>query len=197
MGNVAAIVVAAGLSSRMKGAQKILLPFQGKTLLEHVVANISKAGINEIILVTNPGIHHQIPEMQQVKLVVNPDFKNGLTSSIQHGILACSEETKGFMICLADMPLIDSSIYYQIKESFMVSLVNDSYTISVPFFENQKGNPVIFSSAYRSQLLNHRESEGCKSIIKENFKHVVKVNLNVDSILKDIDTPSDYDSLKT
>ena len=195
MAKVVAIVVAAGLSSRMDGAQKLLLPFRGKTMIEWVVDQIRIGGIDEIIVVTNPTISDQIPKMNSTKRVVNPDFQNGLTSSIRHGILACSSQVDGFMICLADMPFIDARVYQLLKSAFIASHESDPLTLVAPFYKKQKGNPVIFSSAYRLQLLNHLEPDGCKSILQENFKHVLKVSVDEDSILKDIDTPSDYQAL--
>jgi molybdenum cofactor cytidylyltransferase len=67
----------------------------------------------------------------------------------------------------------------------------------LPFHDGKKGNPVIFSSFYRDQILKHKETEGCKEIVQQHRQHVVKVGITSPFVLQDVDTPSDYEKLKS
>jgi len=100
------------------------------------------------------------------------------------------------MICLADQPLMTTEDYNRIIEAFEHSYASNEKCIVVPFFEGKKGNPVIFSQYYHEAILNHKNSEGCREIIQANKAHIVKINMPNDHILRDVDTPEDYEKLK-
>ena len=96
------------------------------------------------------------------------------------------------MICLGDQPTIKTEDYDQIIRAFDQAYAKDTKSIVVPFHEGKRGNPVIFSASYKTEILNHQNMEGCKGIIQENAQHIVRVSLSNAGILTDIDTPEDY-----
>ncbi|HEV3251229.1 MAG TPA: nucleotidyltransferase family protein, partial [Puia sp.] len=112
---LSAIVLAAGLSKRMGKANKLLLPYKGKTVIEIVVENILTAGLGEVIVVTG----HEEEKLRNalknlaVDFVHNPRYLTGMTSSIQEGIRPA--KGKGYMICLSDMLLISADEYALLK----------------------------------------------------------------------------------
>lgn len=191
MAKVTAIVLAAGLSKRMGEENKLFLPIQDKAMIDWVIEAIDASHVDEIILVGSESSMEQLEKWKsyRIQLVENKSYKSGMTSSIQVGVSAASGD--GFMICLGDQPKIKTKTYNQLIESF--SQKPDS--IILPFHEGQKGNPVIFPSAFRDKILNHKEPEGCKEIVQFNTDLIVKVEVNDSGVLMDVDTREDHENL--
>ncbi len=191
------ILLAAGQGTRMGGPNKLLLPFQGSTILEHTLGQLLTADIGPVIVVTG----HQREKVTElladypVQEVFNPDFQTGMTSSIQAGVRAADEQA--YMICLSDMPMIPTAAYQLLNNRFLEQLQTDDRTIVLPRFNTQKGNPVIFSAAYREAILQHPEPEGCKGIVQANAAHVVWVDVADEGVVRDVDTQEDYQSCKS
>jgi molybdenum cofactor cytidylyltransferase len=189
-----AIVLAAGLSRRMGQANKMLLPFGDSTILETTLQQLSGAGIVDIIVVTGHE-HERVKALLQnhaVQVVFNSDFEKGMTTSIQAGILAARAETQGWMICLADMPLLTAEEYALLIKQFTTALATDPKAIVQPRFHDQPGNPVIFSACYREPILALDFPEGARPIVQGHRQHIVPVPLLTDHCLRDIDTPEDF-----
>ena len=183
---VSAIVMAAGLSSRMGEQNKLLLPFKNKSIIETTIANIIGAGMEEIIIVLGDEadkIKNAIIDLP-VKTIYNPDYKNGLTGTIQQGIRQA--KGNGFMLCLSDMVLINSG-----EQQVFI----DPHCICVPVYNGQKGNPVLFSSNYKEKILSEKEKEGCKGIVQANKENIFMVEMQTSHVLQDIDSLDDYNKL--
>ena len=192
---ISAILLAAGSSVRMGAVNKLLLPWQGATVIATTAANLVAAGLQEVIVVTG----HQPAEIRSalhnlpVRFVHNPSFTSGLTSSIQTGVGIAGGN--GYMICLADMALITSGEYALLSAAFQRGFLPDDRCIILPEFNHKTGNPVIFSSVYRSDILRHPEKEGCKTLVRSNILHHLRVPMPSDHVLIDIDYPDDYKTL--
>ena len=192
---LSAIVLAAGESRRMKERNKLLLLFRNTIVIRHVVENILAAGLDEVIVV----LGHEAGKVQgaltnlSVKFVLNENFEKGMTTSIQAGVKNASGS--GCMICLSDMVMINSGEYAMMKDEFLKQLEHDSTCICIPRYNNEKGNPVIFSSHYRDAILQHEEMEGCKAIVQQNKKHIHWIEMNTPHVLQDMDSPEDYEQL--
>ncbi len=189
---ISAIVLAAGASQRMKGKNKLLLDFGHKTVLETTVSNILDAGIQEVIVVVGNEADRVKEAIKQLPVTVieNLHYRNGMTSSIQQGVKHATHQ--GYMICLADMVLIRPEEYRLLKNSFEEQFKLNPECICIPIYNNQKGNPVIFSSHYKESILQHQEPEGCKEIVQRNQQNCIKVEMPTNHILKDMDYYEDY-----
>lgn len=192
---LSAIVLAAGSSRRMGNKNKLLLPYNGKTVLTTTTGNILAAGIEEVIVVTGhdatlvEGAIRHLP----VSIVHNSRYERGMTSSIQEGVRAAKGD--GYMICLSDMVLITPGEYALLKNNFEEKRQSNSKCICLPQYKDGKGNPVIFSSWYKDAILQHEETEGCKQIIRSNKENIYWVGMPTDHVLRDMDSPGDYEAL--
>lgn len=192
---ISAILLAAGSSVRMGAVNKLLLPWQDATIVAATTTRLLTAAPGEIIVVTG----HQAPEIRKalhalpVHFIHNPSFATGLTSSIRTGVGIARGE--GYMICLADMVLITPEEYALLFTAFQHQHFLDDRCIILPDFKDTIGNPVIFSAAYRSDILNHPENEGCKTLVRSNKTHHLRVTMPSDHVLRDIDYPDDYKAL--
>ena len=115
---VSAVVLAAGMSTRM-GRNKLLLSFQDKPLVVHAVETLLASKVGEIIVVLgheSEKVWEQLEayasqvsnraQKSRVRLVKNPDYRDGLSTSVRTGVQAGSREAGAIMIYLADQPLI-------------------------------------------------------------------------------------------
>lgn len=192
---LSAILLAAGSSRRMGTTNKLLLPWQNQPIVAVTAANLLAAGFEEVIVVTG----HQAAEVTAVlnhlplQLVHNPRFEEGMTGSIQTGIVQA--RGKGYMICLADMFLIAPAEYILLKKAWEQQFAIDDHCIGIPEYRGEKGNPVILPCILRSEILSHEEKEGCKEIVRNNSQHQFLISMPTDHILRDLDTIEEYTSL--
>ncbi len=196
MAKVTAIVLAAGLSRRMGKENKLFLPFNETTIIDTVVRQIIKSKVDQLVIVGSELSLDRLKQYQSdnILIVDNPEYETGMTSSIKAGVQA-AEICEGYMICLGDQPMITTGIYDQIIDSFLSNHPKDNATIKVPFHKGKKGNPVIFSSHYKRDILSHTEPEGCREIVQAHKSHINKIEISSSSILVDIDTREEYDRL--
>lgn len=190
---VTAILLAAGSSRRMGSPNKLLLPWNGKPLIASTAENILAAGIGELILVTGheAGAITAALSGLPIRTIHNPHYDEGMTGSIRTGVSIARGQ--GFMICLGDMVLITPDEYVLIKTAFEQQYSRDIQCILLPEYQEQKGNPVVFSSAYRDAILLHPEEDGCRSLVRSHPEHHCHVPMPTSHILQDIDSPDDYE----
>lgn len=193
-----AIVLAAGSSQRMESRNKLLLDFGGKPLVAHVVKTIVAAGLEEVVVV----VGHEANRVRNVLVpypvtfVHNERYPEGMSTSIHAGVNAASEEAAGYMICLADLPLIEPAELRVLIRAFNAALEQDDKHIVVPYHAGERGNPVVFPVYYKPAILAQRGLMGCRGLIEQHRDHVVAVEMETDHILVDIDTPEAYLGLR-
>ncbi len=192
MSKISAVVLAAGLSRRMGDQNKLIMLINGRPMIEQVLDHVAESKCHELIVVSNEDTRQHLPE--DYRIVVNDEPNAGMTSSIQVGVQQCAKDATGYMICLGDQPFITTLEYDAIITAFEGAYVQDPKTLALPHFEGKRGNPTIFSKAYRKEILAHKEPEGCREIVSRNSGHWLQVEMNSPSILVDIDTMEDYQS---
>ncbi|MDH5476613.1 MAG: nucleotidyltransferase family protein, partial [Cyclobacteriaceae bacterium] len=145
MVNVSAIILAAGLSSRMGNENKLFLNYNDKPIIEWVIENIGHSEAHELIVVASELSYERLKAFSssRVRVVDNPAYKQGMTSSIQSGVQALGEDSEGYMICLGDQPTLKKGVYNQLIHAFSAASHKNKKSIIVPFYKKAKGNPVI------------------------------------------------------
>ena len=188
---ISAIVLAAGEARRM-GQFKLLLPWEGKTILEHVLDNLLQSQVNEVILVLGHEAHRILKRIptQKIKVVINTDYREGMSSSLRKGLAAMKEKSTAFLVVLGDQPGIRKEIINQLIQSFHQS--REKRKIVLPTYKGRRGHPVLFSIQYHEEILRLRGDIGARQILKDHPEHTIEVEIDSDTILLDIDTPEDY-----
>ena len=192
---ISAIVPAAGLSSRM-GQNKLLMPFGDKSLIEHAVDALKASDVDEIVVV----LGHEADqvrsrlERRRVNFVHNPDYREGLSTSVRTGMSAVAKGADAIMIYLADQPLIQPDEISRLIQAFAAAK-RAGKSIVVPFFENRRGNPVILDASYRAMVLDIVGDVGCRRIIRRYPEQVFAVQMQTDHVVRDVDTLEDFESL--
>jgi molybdenum cofactor cytidylyltransferase len=194
------ILLAAGVSRRMNGVNKLLLPFNNKTIVQNTVENLLQADIGKIIVVTG----HQSELVQKVlkdysiEMVFNPNYATGMTGSIQTGLLNVDDDADAYMIALSDMPFIKPEMYQLLAQRFENHwIANQKPLIVAPVLAGKRGNPMLFSKDFKSKLLAHDAPDGCKEVVRAHPKAILTVDLATNGVFQDIDYWEDYLAIST
>lgn len=194
--NIAIIVLAAGSSSRL-GKSKQLLHYQGETLIKKVVKTASTLSENQTIVVT--GFLHQelIEELKDfpVRFVRNPDWQEGMGSSIQTGIktlqkLENSDQIDAALFLLSDQPLITSGYLNQLIAHFYL---DKNSMITATGYAGTQGVPAIFDKSVFPELEQLSGKSGAQKIFKNHPQQLATLLFKDAAI--DIDTEEDYQRL--
>lgn len=185
---VAGLVLAAGRSTRMGEANKLLLPLRGKPMLRHAVEAQLASKARPVLVVTG----HQQGEIEQalagldVVCLHNPVFGEGLASSLRAGIAALPESAPGVIVSLGDMPNVTAPVLDRLAQAFADA--PDALAV-VPTLLGQRGNPVLLSRALFTKVAALTGDQGARKLLEEAGDAVIEVPLDDPAIALDIDTP--------
>jgi len=194
---IAGIILGAGEGIRM-GKPKLNLPLGSKRVIEWVLEAAALSLLDKMILVIRPDDKEivEIGKRWKAEIVFNPDFKKGMSTSIQKALIeldATDKAIDGFCLILGDQPFIKPEIINQLIKSF----TRGKKEIVVPYYQNKRGNPVLFDIDWKEDLMNITGDTGGRVLIKLYPEKVRKVNILDSSILFDIDGEEDYLKAKT
>lgn len=186
---ISAILLAAGQSKRM-GELKQLMPFGQSTIVEQAVDNLLGSAVNEVIVVVGYKAEDVIKAIaaKPIKLAINPDYEQGMSTSIIAGLNLVHGRVQGVMLALGDQPLVNSQTIDRLIEEFY----NHDKGIAVPTYQGRRGHPIIFAIKYKEQMLKLRGDVGGRQIIEDHPGDVLEVAVNSESIVADFDTTDDY-----
>lgn len=181
----------------MGAKNKLLLPYKGKSVIAHVVESVLASDVHKVHVVVGHEQERVRKALQtySVSFVENPDYEQGMGTSIRAGVQHAEEDAAGYMICLSDLPLITPDEYSCLAHAFLAQHKENAYAITVPRFKGQRGNPVTLSSVYRPSMLSHQGIMGCRGIVKQHPEHVRFVEMSTDHVLRDVDTPEAFSTL--
>jgi len=187
--SVWAVVLAAGMSERM-GQQKLLLPWQGKTIIEVVIDHILAAGIDHILVVL--GSHskeiEQVLKINSLTICFNPHFAEGMHTSVICGFQNLPLSASAAMVFLGDQPFIPPAVINQVAQTWKES----GKRIVIPVFMGKRGHPTLFDNTLKEEIITMDPGSGLRSIISRFSSEIREVHTNSPEINRDIDTKNDY-----
>lgn len=191
--DIAIMILAAGESSRM-GEPKQLLPWKDGTLLSNAIKTAKASLANDVFVILGANSKEIRATILEDNIVVldNPNWKNGLGSSISRGIkylIESSTSYKGVLIMLCDQPFITSAYLNQTIESFNES----EEQIIATDYGNQPGVPAIFHTTYFQELIKLNDDYGAKNILEHYCEDLILIDPKGNEL--DLDTQEDYKTL--
>lgn len=192
MKRVSAIVLAAGLSSRMGTVNKLSLSINGKPLLKHTLQNLLDSELHEIVVV----IGHEQEMVRsmisglKVKVVYNENYQEGQMTSVHCGLSSLQNSCDGVMICLSDLPLLQAGDVNQLIDAF---LNHCETSVIVPTYQGKRGNPIVLDFKHRQDILGNGRNLGCKRLLEKNPDIVTALEMDNDHTIVDLDTEDDYE----
>jgi len=190
MSRFAVVLLAAGGSSRF-GSPKQLLPYLGRTLIEHAADVAIASGAAEIIVVLGSEaitIQARLQDLP-VRIVTNPNWQEGLGSSIRRGIAAVGAETQSVVIALADQPHVTPAHLRALGES----AEDPDQPIAASSYGTTLGAPCAFHRSQFPGLQALKGDEGARALLRAGTVAVTAVPFP--RATQDIDTPTDYAAL--
>jgi molybdenum cofactor cytidylyltransferase len=184
---IAAIVLAAGLSSRM-GSNKLLAPVGGKPLVRHAVEAALGSAADPVIVVTGSAateVRMAISPLSPV-FVENNDYSKGLSTSLRAGLKAVPPDCDGALVLLGDMPDVSSMLLDKLIAAFDPA---ENRAICVSAWRGRRGNPVLWARRFFPDMLAIEGDVGARHLIGQYADLVVEVEAPDDGPLTDIDTP--------
>jgi molybdenum cofactor cytidylyltransferase len=192
---VAAVVLAAGRSTRMGAVNKMLAEIGGKPLVRIAAEQAIASRAQPVIVVTG----HEREKVDAtlkglpVRLVHNPDFSQGLGSSLKAGIAAVPAESDAAIVCLGDMPQVDAALIDRLIAAFDPER---GALVVVPSIDGRRGNPVVWSRRFFHDLMSIQGDVGARHLIGNYAEAVVEVPVTGDAALIDVDTPESLSAVK-
>jgi len=183
------MILAAGESKRM-GKPKLLLPFGEKTIIETIIDSVIQSKLDDVLVVL--GAHREKIEKKikdfSIKIVVNPNFKNDMLSSVQCGFRALPEDVEASLVILGDQPEISSALINKIVEAYKKSKKG----IVLPVYRKNRGHPVLIDMKYQGEIEDLNPDLGLRNLVYKHAEDILEVEVITPSILQDIDTIEDY-----
>jgi molybdenum cofactor cytidylyltransferase len=182
---IAAIVLAAGRSSRMAPANKLFVEIDGKTMLARAVEAATGSQAVETIVVVGNDAARAKAALSGVRVVENPDYASGLAGSVRAGIAAVSAECDGAVVLLGDMPMVASSHVDRLIAAFAPV---EGSAICVAAHGGKRGNPVLWSREFFPAILALDGDRGARGVMREHEDRLCEVPMPDDGVLIDLDT---------
>jgi molybdenum cofactor cytidylyltransferase len=192
---IAAVVLAAGRSTRMGGTNKLVAEIGGKPLVRIAAEQALASRAKPVIVVT--GHEHERVEKAlaglPVRIVRNPDFAGGLGTSLRTGIAAVPAEADGVVVCLGDMPQVDAALIDRLIAAFNPE---QGGLAVMPTFNGRRGNPVLWSRRFFPDLMAIEGDVGARHLITQYGEAVVEVPVAGTAAHVDVDTPEALTGVK-
>lgn len=189
--HVGAVVLAAGMSSRM-GQHKVLLPWLGnQTILEHILTQLIQSKIDQITVVTGnqSGEVTALVKPFSVQTVFNPAYRTGeMLSSLKAGLSALPRHISAALIVLGDQPRIQPRVVHQVLTTY----ADGRGEIVAPQYQGQRGHPILIDRRYWAEILDLPDGGAPRDVIRAHPEALALIDVETDSVISDVDTPQDY-----
>ena len=195
---VAAVILAAGASTRMGEPKALLLDGVGRPFVARIVRTFASAGIADIVVVTG-ALHDAIVEAVtrdrppvMPRFANNPDPSRGQLSSLWVGLAASDRPgVEAVLITLVDVPMLTAGTIGAVVDTWR----RTHAPIVRPAIRERHGHPVLFDRSVFDALRAAPLEHGAKYVVHEHADRLINVEVSDAGCLVDVDTPSDYNAL--
>jgi molybdenum cofactor cytidylyltransferase len=192
---ISGILLAAGESSRMRGAFKPLLKWGKRTVIGECVHQMRNSQLAEIFVV----LGHREMEIRQtlagsgVQYAINEDYRRGMLSSVKTGLAPISPNADAALIALVDQPMITKEIIDNLIDAF----ISGGRGVTLPTYQSKRGHPVIIAANYFDDImrLDENSPDGLRQFIDLRRSDTLEVPVSTAAVIEDIDLPEDYERL--
>lgn len=196
---IAAIILAAGQSTRMGVQNKMLAMIDSKPMVRHVAEAVCASHATPVYAVTGNEADRVRLALASlpIKTVENTDFALGLSTSVRAGIAALPRSVDGALICLGDMPFLTQDVINKLIAAFDP---DEGRAICIPTVDGKRGNPVLIARRFFPEIATLEGDQGARRLIASNDESVCEVAVDAlptaSGILTDIDTPEVLEAIK-
>ncbi len=193
MVEIAAIVLAAGRSSRFAGAEptKLVVEFGGKPLVRRVAEAALSSSARPVCVVTGHAREDVEEALRGLDLAFadNPDYASGLSGSLKCGLAALPADCAGAVVLLGDMPFVSAALIDRLVAAFSEALAAGTPPLAVaPVRAGARGNPVLIGRGLFPGVAALEGDSGARALIDAAGPRVIECAVEDDAALIDVDT---------
>lgn len=189
-----ALIPAAGRSRRM-GTSKLLLPWQGTTVIEHLVGTLTRPEIAAVVVVTRPDDFKLHAVLQRTSaIVVVPDHEPpDMRDSVELGLQAIRQrfapaDNDDWLLIPADHPLLEPNVL----DGLLRRWSRGDCEALVPTYDNRRGHPTLLRWSLAARVEQLSRDVGINALLRSSPNLVTEWPTDRESVLADLDTPEDY-----
>ncbi|MEM7117698.1 MAG: selenium cofactor biosynthesis protein YqeC [Chloroflexota bacterium] len=189
---ITAVILAAGLGSRMGQATKQLLPWGETTVLGQTICNVQQTAVTDMVVISG----HEADKIEavtaeaRVRTVYNPDYATGeMLSSLKTAVRHLPDNCDAILVMLADQPMVLPETLNQLLDAFAQTPAD----LMAPTYQGKRGNPVLIGRHYFAELLALSPDEAPRTLLQRHADKLQLVPVASDSILRDLDRVEDYE----
>jgi molybdenum cofactor cytidylyltransferase len=159
-------------------------------MIETVIDKVIQSNVERILVVLGSNrkkIEKKIGNLP-LEIAVNPDFKEGMLSSVQRGLEVLPEEAQAVLIFLGDQPSIPSEVIDSVIDAFRKT----GKGIVLPVYKGERGHPVLLDMKYRREVKNLNPEVGLRELVYGRPEDILEVEVDDAGILRDINDIEDY-----
>jgi molybdenum cofactor cytidylyltransferase len=189
MSNIWAIILAAGESKRM-GFPKMLLDFNGRTMIENVISMVVESEAVNIIIVIGAERESllEILAKYRVRTCYNENYKKGMLSSVQCGFNNIPPDAEAVFVFQGDQPLITTkTVNYMIR-----AYRSTDKKIIIPVYNGKRGHPILIGMKYSEEIMTLDAGIGLRELTINHPGDILQVETEDPGILRDFDTYEEY-----
>lgn len=186
---IAALILAGGTSSRMKGIKQ-LFSLGDEPMLQRVVNTALRSQAEKVVVVLGyraDEIRAEV-DFRKSKVVVCEDYATGMSASLRTGVGALGDDVEAVVVLLADQPLVSHGVLDALIEEYRRS----NRRIVVPVSEGLRRNPILIDLTLRGEILRVEGDVGARSILDEHEDEISPIEIPDASLFADVDTWKDY-----
>lgn len=202
---IAGLVLAAGSSKRMGSSNKLLQTMDAQPMVATVLTALLNSSVDSLWVVTGfqsdkvtsllakLSNDYGLKAGNKIHCIENPDYAQGLSTSLRCGIQALPASVEAVMIVQADMPMLSAAHFERLLAVYKKSnhkLTSQHKKIIAPFYRQQRGNPIIFPRRFFNALQTISGDQGARQLLTQLAEHIVAVEMADDAVLIDVDTPA-------
>lgn len=176
------------------GEPKQLLRLGESTVLGQTIANVRDAKVDEVVLVLGSSAEAirrelSVSAIEDLRIVGNPDYREGMASSLRAGVAAVSPSIDAAIIVLADQPFVRPETLARIADQYRRSEAQ----ILIPTYKGRRGNPVLLDRSVFPDVMALKGDVGCRAIFGSYLAGILMVEVEDEGVLVDIDNKDDYE----
>lgn len=189
MGEIWGIILAAGESKRM-GFPKMLLKFNGSTMVENVIKNVTGSEIKNVMVVLGSGSEklEKLVDNCNVSRCFNDKYKEGMLSSVRCGIRNVPSDFEAVLVFQGDQPLITPEVINLVIASYRSS----GKGIVIPVYQKERGHPILIDRRYINEIGKLDDNKGLRQLSYNYPDDVMEIETDEPGILRDFDTYEEY-----
>lgn len=190
---ISAIILAAGVSRRMGGRDKLFLEIAGKPILQHAVDNALACRLHEVVVIA--GEHtakvRKLLERSKARVVENKQYMEGMSASLRVGVAAVADRAEGVLVLLGDQPNLRPGTLNRFVEIFW----EGKKKIVAARYGGVIGNPVLFHREFFPHLQRLQGDTGARSLLQRFSENMAAIDIPAEEAV-DVDTPTDFERLQ-